>query len=47
MKYLTRFLMLTLTLLPMLAAAQIEGDNKLRAQVPFDFVIGSRSVFAG
>jgi hypothetical protein len=47
MKYLTRFLMLTLTLLPMLAAAQIEGDNKLRAQVPFDFVIGSRSVPAG
>ncbi len=47
MKYLTRFLMLTLTLLPMLAAAQIEGDNKLQAQVPFDFVIGSRSVPAG
>jgi len=39
--------MLTLTLLPMLAAAQIEGDNKLQAQVPFDFVIGSRSVPAG
>ena len=47
MKYATRFLMLTLTLLPMMAAAQIEGDSKMRAQVPFDFVIGSRSVPAG
>jgi hypothetical protein len=47
MKYATRFLMLTLTLLPMMAAAQMAGDNKIQAQVPFDFVIGSRSIPAG
>ena len=47
MKYATRFLMLTLTLLPMLAAAQIEGDTKLQAQVPFAFMVGSKIVPAG
>ena len=47
MKYTTRFLMLTLTLLPMLAAAQLQGDTKIQAQVPFDFAIGSKIVPAG
>lgn len=47
MKHMTRILMLTLTLLPMLAAAQIKSDIKIMAQVPFDFVIGSKIVPAG
>jgi hypothetical protein len=47
MKYMTRILMLTLTLLPMLAAAQMQPDTKIVAQVPFDFVIGSKVVPAG
>jgi hypothetical protein len=47
MKYATRFLMLTVTLLPMLAAAQIQGNTRLKAQVPFDFMIGSKTVPAG
>lgn len=47
MKYTTRFLMLTLTLLPMLAAAQLQGDTKIQAHVPFDFAIGSKIVPAG
>ena len=47
MKYTTRILMLTLTLLPMLAAAQIQSETKIVVQVPFDFVIGSNLVPAG
>lgn len=48
MKYMTRILMLTLTLLPMLAAAQTPlGDTKIVAQVPFEFAIGSKIVPAG
>jgi hypothetical protein len=39
--------MLTLTLMPMLAAAQMQQDTKLQARVPFDFMIGSRTVPAG
>lgn len=47
MKYTTRILMLTLTLLPMLAAAQMQTDTKLQSQVPFDFMIGSKTIPAG
>jgi len=47
MKYTTRILMLTLTLLPMLAAAQIQRDTRIVVRVPFDFVIGSKIVPAG
>ena len=47
MKYTTRILMLTLTLLPMLAAAQMPSETKIVVQVPFDFVIGSTIVPAG
>ena len=47
MRYTTRILMLTLTLLPMLAAAQIQSDTKIVVKVPFDFVIGSKIVPAG
>jgi hypothetical protein len=47
MKYMTRILMLTLTLLPMMAAAQMQPGTKLVAQVPFDFMIGGKTVPAG
>ena len=47
MKNTTRILMLTLTLLPMLAVAQMRSDTKLQSQVPFDFMIGSKTVPAG
>ena len=47
MKYTTRILMLTLTLLPMLAAAQMQTDTKLQSRVPFDFMIGSKTIPAG
>jgi hypothetical protein len=47
MKYTTRILTLILTLLPMLAAAQTQTGTKIVAQVPFDFVVGSKIVPAG
>src|SRR6202034_3580892 len=53
MKHMTRILMMTmaatmtLTLLPMMAAAQMQPDAKLVAQVPFDFMIGGKIVPAG
>lgn len=47
MKYTIRILMLTMTLLPMMAAAQIQSDGKLQAKVPFDFVIGSKVIPTG
>ena len=47
MKHMTRILTLTLTLLPLLAAAQMQSDTKIVAQVPFDFIIGSKVVPAG
>jgi hypothetical protein len=48
MKNMTRILVtMTLTLLPMLAAAQLQPDTKLVAQVPFDFMIGGKAVPAG
>ncbi|HWF46316.1 MAG TPA: hypothetical protein VG168_04875 [Bryobacteraceae bacterium] len=47
MKYTIRILMLTMTLLPMMAAAQIQRDGKLQAKVPFDFTIGSKIVPTG
>ena len=47
MKYTIRILMLTMTLLPMMAAAQIQSDGKLQARVPFDFAIGSKIVPSG
>ncbi len=47
MKYTIRILMLTMTLLPMMAAAQIQNDGKLQAKVPFDFVVGSKVIPTG
>jgi hypothetical protein len=53
MKHMTRILMMTmaatmtLTLLPTMAAAQMQPDSKLVAQVPFDFMIGGKIVPAG
>ena len=47
MKNAARLMILALTILPLLAAAQMTPDQKLVANVPFDFVIGSKTVPAG
>src|ERR1700704_6516710 len=49
MKYTNRMLALTLTLtmLPLLATAQLTSSQKLVTQVPFEFVLGSKIVPAG
>jgi len=47
MKYTIRILMLTMTLLPMMAAAQIQSNRKIQAKIPFDFVIGSKTIPTG
>jgi len=47
MKYATRMLVLALTMLPLLASAQLTGSQKIVAQVPFGFVVGSKVVPSG
>ena len=47
MKYMIRILALTLTILPLLAAAQLSDNDRIVAQVPFEFVVGARSIPAG
>jgi hypothetical protein len=47
MKYATRMLALALTMLPLLATAQLASNEKIVAQVPFEFVLGSKVVPAG
>ncbi len=47
MKYATRILALALTMLPLLATAQLTSNEKIVAQVPFEFVLGSKVVPAG
>ncbi len=47
MKYATRILALTLTMLPLLAAAQLASGEKIVAQVPFEFVLGNKTLPAG
>src|SRR5258708_8872442 len=47
MKYATRMLVLALTMLPLLATAQLTGSQKIVAQVPFGFVVGSKVVPSG
>ena len=47
MKYATRMLVLALTMLPMLATAQLGGSQKIVVQVPFEFVVGSKVVPSG
>lgn len=47
MKYTIRILMLTMALLPTMAAAQMQSEGRLQAKVPFDFAIGSKIVPPG
>ncbi len=47
MKYTIRILTLTMALLPLMAAAQIPSSGKLKANVPFDFVMGSKVIPTG
>lgn len=47
MKYVTRILALTLTILPLLAAAQLSNSERLVARVPFEFVVGNRTIPSG
>ncbi len=47
MKYATRMLVLALTMLPLVATAQLSGGEKIVAQVPFEFVLGSKVVPPG
>jgi hypothetical protein len=47
MKYATRMLVLTLTMLPLLATAQLTSSQRLVSQVPFEFVVGSKVVPSG
>jgi hypothetical protein len=47
MKYATRILIVALTMLPLLATAQLASSEKIVAQVPFEFVLGSKVVPAG
>lgn len=47
MKNAARLMALTLMMMPLLAAAQMQSDQKLVTNVPFEFAIGSRTVPAG
>jgi hypothetical protein len=47
MKTATRMFALTLTLLPMLAVAQLKSNDKLVAHVPFQFKAGDKTIPAG
>ena len=47
MTYMKRILALTLTILPLLAAAQLSSTQTIVAQVPFEFVVGTRTIPAG
>ena len=47
MKYAMRMFVLTLTMLPLLATAQLASNQKIVANVPFDFVVGNKVVPAG
>jgi hypothetical protein len=47
MKFATRIIALTLTMLPLLAAAQMGPGDKLVTNVPFEFVVGNKVIPAG
>jgi hypothetical protein len=47
MKLATRMIALTLTMLPLLAAAQMNPGEKIVTNVPFEFVVGNKIVPAG
>jgi hypothetical protein len=47
MKIATRMIALTLTMLPLLAAAQMNRGEKIVTNVPFEFMVGNKAVPAG
>jgi hypothetical protein len=47
MKYATRMLAIAVTMLPLLATAQLSRDTKLDTQVPFQFLVGNKLIPAG
>lgn len=47
MKYASRILALTLTLLPILAAAQLSSSKKVLVDVPFEFMVANKTVPGG
>jgi hypothetical protein len=47
MKYAKRMLALMLTMLPVLAVAQLQDTNEIVAQVPFKFMVGGKMLPAG
>ena len=47
MKHMARLLAIAVTMLPLLATAQMGEHSRLIAQVPFEFVAGNRIVPAG
>ena len=47
MKYAKLMMALTLTMLPMLAAAQMKSSDKIVTQVPFEFMVGNQTLPAG
>jgi hypothetical protein len=47
MKYAKRIVALTLAMLPMMAFAQLNSDQKIIANVPFEFTVANKVVPAG
>lgn len=47
MKYAKQILTLALTLLPALAAAQLQSGEEMLSQVPFEFMVANKSLPAG
>jgi hypothetical protein len=47
MKYAARMLAIAVTMLPLLATAQIGNSTRMVTQVPFEFVAGNKTIPAG
>jgi len=47
MKYAARMLAIAVTMLPLLATAQLGSSSKMVTQVPFEFVAGNKTIPAG
>lgn len=47
MKYAKLMMAMTLTLVPMLAVAQLKSSDRIVTQVPFEFAVGNKVVPAG
>jgi hypothetical protein len=47
MKYAKLMFVLTVTMLPMFAAAQLRSSDRIVTKVPFEFVVGKKTIPAG